>query len=166
MLSTLKNISRKMSTFTHGTIYLGADHAGLEMKDAIKQYLESQGKAVHDCGTYTPDRVDYPDYAARVAMKVLEPHTPEALGILVCGSGIGISIAANKLPGIRCGLCHDYYTGMMTRKHNNANILALGGRVIGLDVAKNIVDVFLSTPFEGGHHEARVAKIHALEVPL
>jgi ribose 5-phosphate isomerase B len=108
--------------------------------------------------------VDYPDYAKLVAEKVLEKTDgPRPVGILVCGSGIGISIAANKIKGIRCALCHDHYTSLMTRKHNDANILALGGRTTGVEVAKDIVDVFLNTAFEGNQHAVRVAKIHRLE---
>ncbi|KAL7716493.1 Ribose-5-phosphate isomerase B [Entamoeba marina] len=111
-------------------------------------------------GTLTGDRCDYPDFAEKVAKEVVATGLK---GILVCGSGIGISIAANKVNGVRCALCHDHYTAQMCRKHNDANIIAFGARVIGSDVAIDMVDVFLSTNFDGAQHTARVAKIHELE---
>ncbi|KAI9598890.1 ribose 5-phosphate isomerase [Syncephalis fuscata] len=151
-------------TYANSSVYIGSDHAGYDLKLEIIEYLRSQNKNVVDVGCHSKERVDYPDYAPLVAEKVLEPTDgPKNAGILVCGSGIGISIAANKINNIRCGLCHDHYDALMTRKHNDANILALGGRTTGVEVAKDIVDVFLTTAFEGKQHAVRVAKIHQLE---
>ena len=151
------------SNFAKSAIFIAADHGGFELKNHLVKHLEATSRHVIDLGTHSTASVDYPDYASLVAEKVLLPTTPPNVGILVCGSGIGISIAANKIKGIRCGLCHDHYTAVMTRRHNNANVLALGGRVVGVEVAKEIVDAFLETAFDGGHHQARIDKIHALE---
>ena len=142
------------------TVYIGSDHAGFPLKEIIRKHLEERGMAVEDCGTYSADRCDYPDFAEKVARKVVASGSK---GVLVCGSGIGISIAANKVAGVRCALCHDHYTAVMCRRHNDANIVALGARVIGSDVALDLVDAFFATPFDGAQHTARVAKIHALE---
>eukprot|EP00389_Voromonas_pontica_P010830 GDKH01016509.1.p2 GENE.GDKH01016509.1~~GDKH01016509.1.p2 ORF type:complete len:151 (-),score=29.96 GDKH01016509.1:73-525(-) len=144
------------------TIIIGSDHAGFQMKEALKSFVESLGiGAVKDMGAHSEERCDYPDFARTVCKEVLA--TENAAGILVCGSGIGISIAANKVDGIRCALCHDHYTAKMSRLHNDANCIAIGGRVVGLDVAKDMVQVFLSTAFEGGRHADRVKKIHECE---
>ena len=112
-------------------------------------------------GTHKAERCDYPDVAKTLANAVLKDSN--SLGVLVCGTGIGISIAANKVDGIRCALCHDHYTASMAKKHNNANVLALGGRVLGVEVAKDIMQTYLETQFEGGRHEKRVNKIMALQ---
>jgi len=165
---TLSQVFYRMtSTYENSPIYIGADHGGYDLKNVIVKHLQSQGKSVVDLGVHSNERVDYPDYAQKVAEKVLvppaTPDIPRNVGIALCGTGIGISIAANKFPGIRAGLCHDHYTAVLTRRHNDANVLALGGRTTGPEVAKEIVDAFLSTPFDGGHHAQRLEKIHALE---
>ncbi|RKP22221.1 Ribose/Galactose isomerase-domain-containing protein, partial [Syncephalis pseudoplumigaleata] len=137
-----------LATFCH--------RAGYDLKQELIAYLRSQNKTVVDVGCHTKERVDYPDYAPLVAEQVLDTSaSPKNAGVLVCGSGIGISIAANKINGIRCGLCHDHYDARMTRKHNDANVLALGGRTTGVEVAKEIVDTFLATGFDGNQHAAR-----------
>lgn len=138
-------------------IFIGSDHGGFELKEILKQELEKLGKRFEDCGCFNKDSVDYPDIAQATCKKVLED--PKNLGILICGTGIGISIAANKVKGIRAGLCHNEYTAEMTRRHNNANVLCLGGRVIGDEVAKGILRTFLAHEFEGGRHKKRVEKL-------
>jgi len=142
-------------------IVLGADHAGYELKDKIKQHLQQQGVDVRDEGTSSPDSVDYPDYARLVAHDVAEQRAD--LGILVCGSGIGMAIAANKVDGIRAANVSTEYEAQMSREHNNANVLALGARIVRADEAFRIVDKWLSTQFAGGRHERRVEKIIAIE---
>ena len=140
---------------------IGADHGGLEMKEFLKKYLESRGVEVADMGCYSPESVDYPDIALEVARQVTTGGAEK--GILVCGTGIGIAISANKVPGIRAALCHDHFTARMAAAHNNANILCLGGRTTGPEIAREMEDVWLDTSFEGGRHERRVAKMHAVE---
>lgn len=142
-------------------IALGCDHGGLNLKNAIIKHLESKGIEVKDFGTYTSDSCDYPEYALRVAEEVAAKNFD--FGILVCGTGIGISISANKVPGVRAALCSDTFSAHATREHNNANILALGERVVGQGLAMDIVDTFLSAEFEGGRHENRVNKISEIE---
>ncbi|KAJ3359051.1 hypothetical protein GGF32_009663 [Allomyces javanicus] len=149
-------------------IVIGSDHAGFALKEELRAFLASRFAdiPVEDVGCYSPERVDYPTYGQLVASKVSKDATelvPSTLGIVVCGSGIGISIAANKVEGVRCALAHDHYSGKMSRMHNNANVLALGGRITGVDVAKEIVEAFVTTPFEGGRHADRVALIHGIE---
>ncbi|EKE39602.1 hypothetical protein ENUP19_0068G0011 [Entamoeba nuttalli] len=141
-------------------VIIGSDHAGFPLKEIVKKYLIEKGIKVNDMGTYSTERCDYPDFAEKVAHEVVKTGKK---GILVCGSGIGISIAANKINGVRCALCHDHYTAVMCRRHNDANIIAFGARVIGSDIATDMVDAFLSTPFDGMQHTARVEKIHKLE---
>ena len=141
-------------------IAIGNDHAGVELKIEIAALLEKTGYDIIDCGTGTADSVDYPDIAEKVASKVLEQ---KIAGILICGTGIGISIAANKIPGIRAAICQDADTARLARQHNDANILALGARTIGSGLAAEIVKTFISTEFEGGRHQRRVDKIIALE---
>ncbi|SHG93289.1 ribose-5-phosphate isomerase [Thermosyntropha lipolytica DSM 11003] len=141
-------------------VAIGNDHAGVMLKEEITHFLKGQGYEVINCGTDTLESVDYPDIAEKVAREVLTKGIP---GILICGTGIGISIAANKIPGIRAALCNDLFTARMTRKHNDANILALGARVIGPGLAIEIVREFLNTEFEGGRHKARVEKITLIE---
>jgi len=140
---------------------MGADHAGFELKDKIKQHLQQQGITVRDEGTSSPDSVDYPDYARAVAHDVSE-HRAD-LGILVCGSGIGMAISANKIDGIRAANVSSEYEAQMSREHNNANVLALGARILSPDEALRVVDKWLATSFAGGRHERRVEKIMALE---
>lgn len=138
-------------------IGIGSDHGGYELKEQIKEYLTQIGVEYKDYGTNSTASVDYPDYGKKVADAVLAKEVDRA--ILICGTGIGISIAANRIKGIRCALCTDTFSARMSREHNNANILALGGRVIGIGPALDIVKVFLETEFEGGRHELRINKI-------
>lgn len=135
-------------------IVLGADHGGFELKEKIKNYLTNKGIEVIDKGTYTAESVDYPIYGKLVANAVLAGEGK--YGIVVCGTGIGISITANKIKGIRCALCHNTTTARLTREHNDANILALGGRIVGDVLAFEMVDTFINTEFEGGRHLLRI----------
>jgi ribose 5-phosphate isomerase B len=142
-------------------IALGADHAGYELKDKIKQHLQQGGIQVQDEGTSSGESVDYPDYARVVAHDVSNSRAD--LGILVCGSGIGMAMAANKVAGIRAANVSTEYEAQMSREHNNANVLALGARILHEEDALRIVDKWLATAFAGGRHERRVEKIAALE---
>jgi ribose 5-phosphate isomerase B len=142
-------------------IVIGADHAGYELKQQIARYLLAQGHQVQDLGTHSPQSVDYPDYAVRVARAVVAGEAER--GILICGTGIGMSIAANKVRGARAAVCTDCYMARMARQHNDARILCLGGRVLGIGSALDVVEVFLRTDFVGGRHAQRVDKIGALE---
>ena len=142
-------------------IAIGCDHGGFELKEHIKKHLDEIGEEYKDYGTYSEESVDYPDCAAPVC-KAIQDKTADK-GILICGTGIGISIAANKHKGIRAALCSDVYSAKMTKQHNNANIICLGGRVTGRELAFMIVDTWLNTEFEGGRHEARIEKINKIE---
>ena len=142
-------------------IALGADHAGYELKEKIKQHLQQKQIAVQDDGTNSTESVDYPDFAAKVAHDVSGRRAD--LGILVCGSGIGMAISANKIDGIRAANVSSEYEAQMSREHNNANVLALGSRILQEDEAIRIVDKWLATSFAGGRHERRVEKITQLE---
>lgn len=142
-------------------IALACDHAALEMKTMIKNLLNEMGIEYHDYGTFTEDSCDYPIFASRAAKAVANGECEK--GILICGTGIGMSIAANKVKGVRCALCHDAFSAEMTRRHNDSNILALGARVTGMEVARMIAKIWLTTPFEGGRHERRVSMITKLE---
>jgi ribose 5-phosphate isomerase B len=142
-------------------IALGADHAGFELKDKIKQWLAQHGIEVRDEGTHSGESVDYPDYARKVGEDVVEKRAD--LGILVCGSGIGMSIAANKVPGVRAANVTSEYEAEMSREHNDANVLALGARILSEDKAQKIVDKWLHTSFSGGRHQRRVEKIGEIE---
>ena len=142
-------------------IALGSDHGGLSLKEEIIKHLESQNIEVKDFGTHTENSCDYPDYALKVAEEVVAQNFD--LGILICGTGIGISIAANKVPGIRAALCSDTFSAHATREHNNANILALGARVVGKGLALDIVDAFINAKFEGDRHQIRIDKITEIE---
>ncbi|KAH0790237.1 ribose 5-phosphate isomerase B [Histomonas meleagridis] len=143
-------------------IVIGCDHGGFDYKDRIVALLKSLGHEVIDVGTNDgTTSVDYPDYAEAAAKEIVEGRAER--GILICGTGIGISIAANKVKGIRCAVVHDHYTAQLTRQHNDANMIAFGARVIGIEVAYDIVRTFLTTDFEGGRHAARIAKITAIE---
>ena len=137
-------------------IILGSDHGGYNLKNIIIAHLEQQGIEVEDLGCYSEDSCDYPVIAKAVAEKVL---LAGSRGILICGTGIGMSISANKFKGIRASLCSDTYSARMTRKHNDSNILCLGERVIGENLALDIVDIWLNTPFEGGRHQRRIDMI-------
>ena len=142
-------------------ISLGCDHGGYALKEHIKAYLESKGHEVVDCGTYSTDSCDYPIFGEAAARKVQSGECER--GIVICTTGIGISIAANKVKGIRCALCTDPVMARLTREHNDANMLAMGGRIIGIELAKGIVQVFLSTEFSGGRHKIRIDKIAQYE---
>jgi len=142
-------------------VALGADHGGAHLKNRLAAVLVEGGHQVLDFGTDGPASVDYPDYAQAVCEAVTEGRAE--LGVLVCGTGIGMSIAANRYPAIRCGLAHDVTTARLTRAHNNANVLALGARIVGEEVALDILGAFLSTRFEGGRHERRLAKLNAMQ---
>ena len=142
-------------------IALGNDHAAVEMKEIVKAYLEEKGYEVLNLGTDTHDSVDYPDYGAAVGRAVVNGDAK--YGIAICGSGVGISIAANKVKGVRAVCCSEPYSARMSRQHNNANVLCFGARVVGPEMAKMIIDEFLSAEFLGGRHEMRVNKIIALE---
>ena len=142
-------------------IAIGSDHGGFELKEHIKKYLINEGVEIKDYGTFTEDSVDYPDRAAPVCRSVLSGEAES--GILVCGTGIGISIAANKFKGIRAALCGDVYSAKMAKEHNDANIICLGGRVTGRELAFMIVDAWRNAKHLGGRHADRVAKIHAIE---
>jgi ribose 5-phosphate isomerase B len=142
-------------------IAIASDHAGLELRKVIAEHLAQAGHTVTDHGPDSGDSVDYPDYAEKVARAVVGDASD--LGVLVCGSGIGMSIAANKVQGVRAALCANAYLGEMARAHNNANVLCLGERITGVGLALTIVDAFVSTKFEGGRHSRRVDKIAELE---
>jgi len=142
-------------------IALGADHAGFQVKEAIKRYLESAGHTVDDVGTGSEESVDYPDFAREAANRVADQQ--DDLGILVCGTGIGMTIAANKVAGIRAALAQDPATARLAREHNNANVLAVPGRVLTGEKAVEIVREFLAAEFAGGRHERRVNKISLLD---
>jgi len=142
-------------------ISIGADHAGVELKDHLAELLRSEGHEVIDQGTHGKESVDYPDVAARVSKSVVSHETER--GVLVCGTGLGVAIAANKIHGIRAATCNDLFTAQMCRAHNDANVITLGSRVVGPGVAEEIVRTFVATDFEGGRHGRRRDKIHALE---
>lgn len=142
-------------------IGIGNDHAGTALKLALAEHLKAKGVEVTDFGVAPGEKADYPDQAVLVADAVLESKVDK--GILICGTGIGISIAANKIPGIRAALCSECYSARMAVEHNNANILVLGGRVTGEELAKSIVDTFLAAKFEGGRHQNRLDIISDLE---
>ena len=141
-------------------IAMASDHGGLDLKNRVKQYLEECGHQVVDFGTYTSDSCDYPDFARPCAEAVANGSCER--GIVVCTTGIGVSIVANKVKGVRCALCTTSDMATMTRRHNNANVLAMGQRYVDFDTAKQIVNAFLSTPFDGGRHQRRVDKIETL----
>jgi len=142
-------------------IALGSDHGGFGLKKEIIEYLEKKNIEVTDFGTHTEESCDYPDYALKVAEQVAEGNFE--FGIIVCGTGIGVSIVANKVPGIRAALCGDTFSAHATRQHNNANILTLGARVVGAGLALDIVEVFITAKFEGDRHQKRIDKITEIE---
>ncbi len=142
-------------------IALGADHAGFTLKEDLKAWLIEHGHQVIDFGTHSPESVDYPDYAGQVAESVAAAKAER--GVLVCGTGIGMAMTANKLPGIRAAACGDTFTARMSREHNDANILAIGARLTARETAVEILKTWLETPFAGGRHARRVAKIAELE---
>ena len=140
---------------------IGSDHGGFELKEHIINHLKEKGVEIKDFGCYDENSVDYPDIAETVCKSINSGECEN--GILVCGTGIGISIAANKIDGIRAAHCHDVYSAEMTKRHNNANVICMGGRVVGRELAFMIVDAWLDAEFEGGRHQTRIDKIHALE---
>ena len=142
-------------------IALGSDHAGLPLKKEIIALLEEMNIEYKDYGTYTTDSCDYTVFAQRAANAVASGECER--GILCCGTGIGISMAANKVKGIRCACCSDCYSAKMTRKHNDANMIAMGARVVGVDLGRMIAEIFLTTGFEGGRHQRRIDQIMAIE---
>lgn len=143
-------------------IAMGADHAGYELKNHLAEMLRREGHEVADLGTHSGESVDYPDFAAAVARQVSDDPGTE-LGILVCGTGLGVGIAANKVRGVRAATCNEIFSAEMARAHNDANVLALGSRVVGPGVAEAIVRAFVGADFEGDRHARRVGKITALE---
>jgi len=140
--------------------YVATDHAGIELKNYTVELLKTKGHEVTDLGPFSKDRVDYPDYAMKVSEAVLAEEGTQ--GILICGSGIGMSMAANRYTGIRAALCHDAYTAMVARGHNDANILCFGERIVGKGVAESILDSWIASSFDGGRHCGRVDKIEAI----
>lgn len=142
-------------------IALACDHGALELKEAIKAHLEKRGLEYKDFGTYSKDSCDYPDFGAAAARAVASGECEK--GIVCCTTGIGISIAANKIKGVRCALLHDHMSARLTRQHNDANMMALGAAVTPPMMALELVDIFLRTEFEGGRHQRRVDKLSALE---
>ena len=142
-------------------IAIASDHGGYDYKQELIPYIESLGHQVLDLGCHGPASVDYPDYGIPCAQAVARGEADR--GVVICGTGIGISISANKVPGIRCALCTDPVMARLTRDHNDANMLAMGGRIIGIELAKGIVQVFLSTEFSGGRHKTRIDKIAQYE---
>ena len=142
-------------------IVIGCDHGGLELKNQIIAYLAARGIETCDVGTYTDESCNYPDYAGALCKKIQSGECE--LGILVCGTGIGMSIAANKHKGIRAACCSDTFSARMTRMHNDANVLCLGGRVVGMGLACDMVDLFIDTEYEGGRHDLRLAAIANIE---
>jgi ribose 5-phosphate isomerase B len=142
-------------------IAIGSDHAGFQLKSLVADILRAAGIAVEDLGTDDASSVDYPDFAHRVAAAVAGGAAER--GVLICGTGIGMSMAANRHPGVRAALCHDAYTAEMARRHNDANVLCLGARAVGEGVAEQVLRIFLETPFEGGRHQRRVDSIERLQ---
>ncbi len=138
------------------TLIVGSDHAGLELKRELVGIAAELGYEVRDVGTHTSDSTDYPDYAHQVSSAVA---SGEGLGLLVCGTGLGMSMAANRHPGVRAAVCGDVFSASMTRQHNDANVLCIGSRVVGAGLASEILKAFLNASFEGGRHERRVNKI-------
>lgn len=152
---------RASSNGKHKTVALGADHGGYELKEILKAHLAAQGHRVVDCGTHSQDAVDYPDFAAAVGRKVSAREA--CCGIIVDGAGIGSCMAANKIPGVRAAMCYDHASAVNSREHNHANVLTLGAGLIGVSLATQIVDAWMTTEFGEGRHARRVEKIMALE---
>ncbi len=150
-----------MNTSPRPTIAVGSDHAGYELKQHLAERLRQAGYPVTDLGTHDTERVDYPDFGAAVGRAVAGAGAD--FGLCVCGSGIGIAMAAGKVPGVRAATVHDATSARMARAHNDANVICVGERFVGVQVAEDAVDAFLGTSFEGGRHESRVAKINALD---
>jgi ribose 5-phosphate isomerase B len=143
---------------------IASDHGGLALKEAVKKFLQDLGIECRDFGTFNNDSVDYPDFGEKVARQVSDGAVEK--GILICGTGIGMSIVANKFPGVRAALINDEFTARMSKEHNDANIIVLGGRVITPENACRMVDIWLTTDFEGGRHQKRLDKIRQIEIEL
>ncbi len=144
-------------------IAIGADHAGFRLKEVVGRHLREQGHEVVDLGSHDEERCDYPDFGAAVARAVAVEKAAD-FGVCVCGTGIGIAMAANKIPGARAAVVHDATTARLAREHNNANVLCLGARISGEQVATDALDAFMRAEFQGGRHTGRIDKIHRLEV--
>jgi ribose 5-phosphate isomerase B len=142
-------------------IAIGADHGGVELKEDLKPFLEELGHEVRDLGTHSTGSVHYPVFGSQVARELASARVDR--GILICGTGIGMSIVANRFPGVRAALCHDQYTASMSRRHNDSNCLVLGGRILGKSLAREILKVWLDTPFDGDRHHERLDLIQKLE---
>ncbi len=142
-------------------VAIGSDHAGFYLKTELKKLLEGMGHECIDFGTNGPESVDYPDFGEKVSEAVSSKKVDR--GVLICGTGIGMSIVANKFPGIRASLCNDLYTARFSRLHNDANVLVIGGRIVGIDLAKEILKTWFTTEFEGGRHLRRIEKIKSIE---
>ncbi|MBF0566646.1 MAG: ribose 5-phosphate isomerase B [Nitrospirae bacterium] len=145
-------------------VAVGCDHAGSDLKKELIQLLEAAGLSVLDCGTNSESSVDYPDYGAKVASAVSRREVDR--GILICGTGIGMSIVANKFKSVRAALCHDLFTAKASREHNDSNVLVLGGRILSSEMAKEIVTLWLNTSYSGGRHDRRLKKILDIEESL
>jgi ribose 5-phosphate isomerase B len=157
----MPHLSSKNSQVKAGHIGLACDHGGFKLKEELKAFLKSIGVEPIDMGTFNEDSMDYPDFGALVAERISRGELEK--GILICGTGIGMSIVANKFRGVRAALANDLYSSRFSREHTDANILVIGGRIVGKDLAKEIVRVWLETPFAGGRHKRRLQKIEALE---
>lgn len=144
----------------YGAVALGADHAGYGLKEQLKRFLEKREIPYHDFGTHSAESCDYPDVAMAVAKAVQQRECLQ--GILCCGSGAGMAITANRFPGVRAVVCPDTHTALMSRRHNDANVICFGGRVVAPEYAQEILEIFLNTPFEGGRHQRRVDKMDAI----
>lgn len=155
IITTITKLREKMK------FYIATDHAGIELKNFTVELLREKGHEVIDLGPFNKERVDYPDYAVKVCENVLSDTVSQ--GILICGSGIGMSMAANRFHGIRAALCHDAYTAKVARRHNDANVLCFGERIVGQGVAESILDAWIAGTFEGGRHCGRVDKIEAIK---
>lgn len=150
-----------MQNCTKEKIILASDHAGYALKQKIHKWLEKKGYKVEDVGCFSEERCDYPDYAEKAARKIAGSRN--TIGIMLCGTGIGMCIAANKIKGIHAAVIHNQFTGRAAREHNNANVICLGARVIGFGTAKKAIEAFLSSEFQGGRHARRIAKIRKIE---
>ena len=142
-------------------IVIGSDHAAYQLKEKIRQYIIERGIDINDVGTYSEDSVDYVDFGIKVSTMVSTGKYER--GILLCGTGLGMSMVANKFPHVRAALCNDLFSAIMSRRHNNSNILVMGGRVIGEELARQIVKAWLKTPFDGGRHQLRIKKFGRIE---
>jgi len=141
-------------------IVIGSDHAGYALKEKVKSFVSERGVEVEDIGTFSEDSVDYPDFGIKVASSVSDGSFER--GILICGSGLGMSMVANRFQNVRAALCNDLFSAIMSRRHNDSNVLVLGGRVVGETLAQEIVKAWLETPFDGGRHQSRIEKFNML----